>query len=247
MNRQEAIHYLTHDQETGKYTGDLSVPCSRWGHNSADCAGVAYDLDVILAAETGRGMDTKTLDHAMELVVNDHDDVAYTFTQDPRTRDKYSDELAEWGNPDAYNETGDPHAYEARYLAEAQYLGADTAMAAATWELMSEEDARTILEDVDPKVMDRYPEPNLSREGDSVAGSPTPDDIAFDVTQLSFRFDRDKYVDDIVDAWEDGRDRVWGKALVAHALRVLGQIDDAMITERELETQMNELGRAARS
>jgi hypothetical protein len=133
MNRAEALHYLTHDPETGEPTGHLSVPCSRWGRNGADCAEVAYDLDVILSDATGEGMDARTLDGAMSAVVNDHDDVAYTFAQygaeypaeysaDMRERwgnelaatlrDKYEDEIADWGDADAYNETGNPQARE---------------------------------------------------------------------------------------------------------------------------------------
>jgi hypothetical protein len=79
-------------------------------------------------------MDARTLDGAMSAVVNDHDDVAYTFVRygaeypaeysaDMRERwgnelaatlrDKYADEIADWGGPDdAYNETGNPHAWE---------------------------------------------------------------------------------------------------------------------------------------
>lgn len=95
MNRQDAIHFLTHDPDTGEDTSDLYVPCSRWGRSCADCAGVAYDLDVILSAETGEGMTGETLEYAMDLVVNDHDDVAYTLREygDDDIRQKYADEL----------------------------------------------------------------------------------------------------------------------------------------------------------
>lgn len=114
MDKDEAIRYLTHEVNGATYTGDLHVPCSRWGRNGHECAMVAYDLDVIVSAETGHGMNHATLDYAMGLVVNDHDDVAFTFANngDDAIREKYADELAEWGDPDAYNEIGDPHAYE---------------------------------------------------------------------------------------------------------------------------------------
>ena len=128
MNKDEAIRFLTTDQDTGEDTGHLYAPCSRWGRNSRDCAEVAYDLDRILSDLTGEGMDERTLDGAMSSVVNDHDDVASIFAQygaeylddsgandpdEPLTlRDKYADELEDWGDADAYNETGDPHAYD---------------------------------------------------------------------------------------------------------------------------------------
>jgi hypothetical protein len=77
MRKSEGIHYLTHDTETGEYTGHLYVPCSRYGRNGADCAPVAWRLAYVLARETGEDIDTDALDYAMSLVVNDHDDVAY--------------------------------------------------------------------------------------------------------------------------------------------------------------------------
>ena len=132
MRRDEAIRFLTHDPETGEETGRLSVPCSRWGKNGTDCAEVAYDLDRIMSDMTGEGMDERTLDSAMSLVVNDHDDVAYTFASygeeysEPISdlgadatqtlRQKYADILADWGDPDAYNETGNPHAWDEEEL-----------------------------------------------------------------------------------------------------------------------------------
>lgn len=99
MNRDEAIHILTHDPDTGEYTGGLYVPCSRWGRNGQDCAEVAYDLEVIMSAETGEEMTSETLDSSMSLVVNDHDDVAYMLAQygDDEIRAKYWDEIKDWG------------------------------------------------------------------------------------------------------------------------------------------------------
>lgn len=81
MNETEAIHYLTHDAETGEETGHLYVPCSRYGRNGADCAPVAYQVATILARETGEELTTETLDYVMGLVVNDHDDVAYMLSE----------------------------------------------------------------------------------------------------------------------------------------------------------------------
>lgn len=81
MKRSEGIEYLTHDSETGEYTGGLYVPCSRYGRNGADCAPVAWRLAYLLARENGEKVTTDSLDYAMGLVVNDHDDVAYVVRQ----------------------------------------------------------------------------------------------------------------------------------------------------------------------
>lgn len=77
VKRAEGIRYLTTDAETGEDTGHLSVPCSRYGRNSADCAPVAWRLAYLTARESGEEVTLDGLDHAMGLVVNDHDDVAY--------------------------------------------------------------------------------------------------------------------------------------------------------------------------
>lgn len=69
--RREGIAYLTLD-DPGAY-----VPCSRYGRNSADCAPVAWRLAYLVAREQGEPITFDNLDHAMSLVVNDHDDVAY--------------------------------------------------------------------------------------------------------------------------------------------------------------------------
>lgn len=68
-----AIAYLTTDQETGKPTGQLLVPCSRYGRNGADCAPVAYAAAVISARSNGEPVTAEGLDYMMSLVVNDSD------------------------------------------------------------------------------------------------------------------------------------------------------------------------------
>jgi hypothetical protein len=70
MKRSEGIAYLEKD-------GDLSVPCSRYGRSTRDCAPVAWRLAFLMAREMGEELDTEHLDYAMRLVVNDRDDVAY--------------------------------------------------------------------------------------------------------------------------------------------------------------------------
>lgn len=59
--------------------GHLRVPCSRYGTTSAECAPVAWRLAYLLARESGEEITTADLDHAMSLVVNDHDDVSHTI------------------------------------------------------------------------------------------------------------------------------------------------------------------------
>ena len=128
---------------------------------------------------------------------------------------------------------------EPDYVRQARYLGADAAMAAASWiDGMSETDARSVLDDVDPAVLDNYREPNLSGE---FAGDPTPDSLALELTGLSFASDRAEVADVIADAWESGRDEVWGDALQAHALRTLGRVDAALHVERQLELAVERL------
>lgn len=125
------------------------------------------------------------------------------------------------------------------WLAQARYLGADAALAAASWLTMSEADARSILDDVDPEVMDRYPAPNLSGE---FADDPTPDSLTLEITGLSsWQHERDEPAQEIADAWEEGRDSVWDDALQAHALRLLGEVQRALEVERTNEAWVDTL------
>lgn len=125
-------------------------------------------------------------------------------------------------------------AQEASHLANARYLGADAAMAAASWVTMDESDARSILTDVDPEVMDRYEAPNLSGE---MAGESIP--------EIFSDFD-DPWDESLHDAWEEGRDAVWSDALQATALRVLGDIPKALQLEADIEAYVSALRNAAR-
>jgi len=70
MTRAEGLAFLERE-------GDLRVPCSRYGSSTSDCAPVAWRLAFIMHRETGEDITEDTLEHAMGLVVNDHDDVAY--------------------------------------------------------------------------------------------------------------------------------------------------------------------------
>lgn len=73
MTRKEGIAFLTRNGQDDH----LSVPCSRYGRNTADCAPVAWRVAFLVARETGEAITEESLDYCMGLVVNDHDDVAY--------------------------------------------------------------------------------------------------------------------------------------------------------------------------
>ena len=66
MNRDQAIAYLTEN-------GNLRVPCSRYGTDSASCAPVAYDLALIFQEANGDEITADLLDEMMSRVVNDSD------------------------------------------------------------------------------------------------------------------------------------------------------------------------------
>lgn len=97
MRRRDGIAYLTqcadrngdHYWAGGKYPADECRTCngtnyaghlrtfSRYGSTGEACAPVAWRLAYIIARETGTEITLDDLDHAMSLVVNEHDDVAY--------------------------------------------------------------------------------------------------------------------------------------------------------------------------
>jgi hypothetical protein len=136
-------------------------------------------------------------------------------------------------------------ATRTRVLARARWLGADAALAAASWVTMPASDAESVLTDVDPLVLDRYPEPNLSGE---FADDLTPDLLAIEVgltlDGATVGPEGTELVDAIADAWEDGRDLVWSDALQAIALRILGRIDRALTVEQTNERTIARLHRA---
>jgi hypothetical protein len=130
MNEAEAIHYLTHDQETGEDTGYLSVPCSRWGRNSAQCAPVAWDLHLIYCEANGEPDDERVLlDFLMGLVVNDHDDVGTLLWEhgSDEIRERYADELED---------------FRPREALSSGHFSADTQLADVVQSLTEDERAR---------------------------------------------------------------------------------------------------------
>lgn len=94
-DRDAAVYVLTHNEVQDCQAYDR-VPCSRWGGTSLDCAAVAWELDQLVSAETGRGPNAETLDFAMSLVVDGSDHVRATLRQygSDEVRRRYADELA---------------------------------------------------------------------------------------------------------------------------------------------------------
>lgn len=138
------------------------------------------------------------------------------------------------------------------FIAQARCRGAEAAMAAASWLEMSESDARSILEDVDPAALDGYEPPNLSGEW---ADDPTPQSLYDDIVGRDL-VPTYEALDALASAWEEGRDSVWVGALQVHALRVLDRTtatrrshreSDARDLERMLEWEMERLRQEARS
>lgn len=97
MKRSEGIAYLTQcaDAEGKHWHGGYeypadecptcegtnrlphaSVPCSRYGRTSAECAPVAWRLAYVMAEGDRSAITPEALDGAMSLVVNEHPDVA---------------------------------------------------------------------------------------------------------------------------------------------------------------------------
>lgn len=101
MKRSEGLRYLTQcaDRQGIHWSGGVQwspeecptcggtndaghLRCfSRYGSTSKECAPVAWRLAYLVAREQGEEVDLDGLDHAMSLVVNEHDDVAYIIRQ----------------------------------------------------------------------------------------------------------------------------------------------------------------------
>lgn len=78
------IEYTLDDCPTCRGTNEadwLFVPCSRYGGSTGQCALVAWRVAYLVSRETGEAITLDHLDHAMFMVVNNHDDVAYMVRQ----------------------------------------------------------------------------------------------------------------------------------------------------------------------
>jgi hypothetical protein len=133
-------------------------------------------------------------------------------------------------------EPSDPHGH----LATARYLGADAALAAAETATfgMTAYQARALLSPAADDDESPYVEPNLSGEW---ADDLTPAILYREVTGVTTALATPDEVDAVAEAWEEGRDAVWGDALQAHALRLLGDIQTALELERDLENRVDAL------
>lgn len=190
MNGREALDYLTLDP-------GAVCPCSRYGHDSASCAPVALAVAEIVAAETGELPTREQLDHAMGLVVNDHDD-PYTLIRDHGSAEQR--ELI-------------AGLLEDEWSHDARERGSEAARAVASWigpvEVNSARELLSKLEDGDPAVWDYLPaRPDLSGEW---ADGLTPARLFEDVTGRDywqgFAFEGDSHdelVDTIAQAFEEG-------------------------------------------
>lgn len=69
LTKDQVIHRLMLD-------GNLQVPCSRYGRNTAECAEVAYTVANYIAEQNGYPTDMDDVDYIMALVVNDSDSIA---------------------------------------------------------------------------------------------------------------------------------------------------------------------------
>jgi hypothetical protein len=101
MKRSEGIKYLTQCADiNGKHwwngseypieecrtcngTNDAShLRCfGRYGSTSGDCAPVAWRLAYLMARESGEDITKESLEHAMGMVVNESDSVAYIIRE----------------------------------------------------------------------------------------------------------------------------------------------------------------------
>lgn len=91
MTKEQAIKFLERD-------GNLAVPGGRYGTDTESCAPVAYEIAQILAEQTGEELTEESLDYAMGLVVNSHDDVAYlldNYSESIKTVEQLAQAVAE--------------------------------------------------------------------------------------------------------------------------------------------------------
>jgi hypothetical protein len=190
---QHALAYLLR-------AGNLKVPASRYGTHTTDCAPVAYAVARIVAADKDEPLTADALEHAMGLVVNNHDD-PFNVIREHGTdaeRELIADLIEEVQRED--------------WIADARRLGREAGRNVASWAAdgnTSDEHRRNVLalmESGDPEG-DHYlpPRPNLSGE------ESTPDAIYREVTGRD-EVDTDEDIhlrDAFADAWEEGASDVF--------------------------------------
>src|SRR5687767_10936452 len=96
------------------------------------------------------------------------------------------------------------------WLAQSKWLGADAALAAASWLMLSVDQAKSVLEDIDPAVLDEINEPNLSGEwADSLTPALLAEELGLTRDELTVCAEGDEAINELATAWEEGRDLVW--------------------------------------
>jgi hypothetical protein len=136
--------------------------------------------------------------------------------------------------------------YDRAWIAQSRYLGADAALAAASWLILSDQQARSILDDIDPLVLDDLGEPNLSGEwADDLTPELLAEEVGLTRDEVTFCPDGADVVAELATVWEQGRDLVWWDAVQATALRTLGDIPRALEVESRNERKLDELRKAA--
>lgn len=183
----QAISYLTSE-------GNLKVPASRYGTDTLQCAPIAYVVARIIAADTDSTLTGADLEHAMALVVNNHDDPLTVIRK--HGTDAEHELLADLIE----------QAQVEDWIAEARDLGRDAGRDAASWAAdgnTTDEHRRNVLalmEAGDPEADNYLPDrPHLYGE------DPTPASIYLEVTgRDEIGADDSKLRDSLAEAWEDG-------------------------------------------
>lgn len=185
--QSQAVAYLTRD-------GNLLVPASRYGMDTIQCAPIAYLVARIVAADRDTPLTRDDLEHAMALVVNNHDDPLTLIRQ--HGTDAEQQLLADLIE----------RAQIEDWIAEARDLGRDAGRNAASWAAdgnTTDEHRRNVLalmEAGDPEA-DHYLPDRPHLYGDD----PTPTSIYLEVTGRDDTDADDVNVrDSLAEAWEDG-------------------------------------------
>lgn len=118
--------------------GNLRVPCSRYGYDTESCIPVAIRLANIIADASGEPLAAELLEHAMSLVVNNHEDVSTVLTEHGGTPEDY--ELAAYECSICGDQHGESAHGEPLVMRELHFRPLVDTVAIAT------EDARALIE-----------------------------------------------------------------------------------------------------